>query len=112
VAAWLTRETFRQDYRAGNDEFAGAGQPRVSSGISTRPRNSGGQRQEEGMAGLFLGVDFPCEADGRKLRVTVLHPWHGTHSGAGRGVGQRRNVRGDRRELPEFRRIEKHRFGL
>jgi hypothetical protein len=31
------------------------------------------------------------------------------HSGTRRGVGQRRNVRGDRRELAEFRRIEKHR---
>ncbi len=27
---------------------------------------------------LVPSVDVPCEADGRKLRVTVLHPWHGT----------------------------------
>jgi hypothetical protein len=27
---------------------------------------------------IVPSVDVACEADGRKLRATVLHPWHGT----------------------------------
>jgi hypothetical protein len=39
--------TFRQDHRAGNDEFAGAGEPRVSPSISTGAVHSGGQQQAD-----------------------------------------------------------------
>jgi hypothetical protein len=34
--------TFRQDQRAANDEFAGAGEPRVGPSISTGAVHSGG----------------------------------------------------------------------
>jgi hypothetical protein len=34
--------TFRQDHRAGNDEFAGAGEPGVGPSISTGAVHSGG----------------------------------------------------------------------
>jgi hypothetical protein len=39
--------TFRQDHRAGNGEFAGAGEPRVGPSISTGAVHSGGQQQAD-----------------------------------------------------------------
>jgi hypothetical protein len=39
--------TFRQDHRAGNDEFAGAGKPRVGPSISTGAVHSGDQQQAD-----------------------------------------------------------------